>query len=767
MRIPPENREGRLSDAQQAHYRSLARNAWITGSAFALALCLPAAIALSANRGAPLWKRAAVGVTCAACAVAFAYFKMWRTAEQIRRDATRGAVATLIEGQATHGNLDMRRVTEDLKIKAQLVALHIGGKRLAIRDGELRAAALAACSEPAARAYYLPEESLHPGRCRTGSARGEQESASRARSSHVRLTTAFEVVGVKPSTRVRSAHARVGRLGPCGRLGGAPRDDGALVGPLVVAASARERATPIAGNPAALVRDASAKAARPMAAQRARRELVRHARDLRARGDLRLGAFFLAANAIDAAEEGAAFDLDRASVLYQERVADLTRALRRHPPEDAVPAVFADLSYAGLPGGRMGDTLISESGSCEPLSHLIVATLYDAGHRDVRFRYYGGASAGVTHLAPVLPTKNGERDLVTGTPSTPGGASFGADEIIDAYARAHGVDDDPARVASTNGRPSSAGGGGADGIAGSTADAAGDARGLFQGIATPTRSMTAGYPENPDHFEGALPLYAGRAVSAPLAPGEKADEPAAIPDYSANCSFLVKPGELDPPAALAASGDDGVRIDLYRAPSDEELERVSMFVAQIDEAKRRTGMGKEERVVLDGCLAALYDRASIEFALAGERAVATRAALEGADARRDGGELITSLALDTDEGKAALDRIAAAYGGGAWVLLFLPGGDGPALRLAKESGSGMTFEGVTLLTFTPSSTLRRADARSTSPMPSTSTDRSKSCTSSRTPTTTRARGRPAIAWSFPKARAPRARSSALTRSSCP
>ena len=451
---------------------------------------------------------------------------------------------------------------------------------------------------------------------------------------------------------------------------------------LAVVPMPKEPLALIEGKPAAFVRDRAAKTARPMAAQRARRELVLHARELRAKGDLRLGAFFLAANAIDAAEEGATFDLDRASVLYQERLGDLVRALKRHPPEDAVPTVFGDLAYAGLPGGRMGDTLISGSGSCEPLSHLIVATLYDAGRREVGFRYYGGVSAGVTHLAPVFPSKDGERDLVAGTPSMAGGTSFGADEIIDAYARAHGLDGE-AKASPTG--PSSSGGGGDDG------------GGLFKGIATATRSMTAGYPSNPDRFAGALPLYAGRAVSAPLLPGEKADEQASLPDYSANCAFLVKPGELDPPHAVAVSGGDGVSVDLYRVPSDEELDRISAYVAQIEGAKTRPGASRDERVVLDGCLAALYDRASIEFSLAGERAVATRAALEAGQARRDGGDILRALAAEPDGGAASLRSIAKAYGRDAWVLLFLPNGDAPTLQLAASAG-GYTFDGVTFMT---------------------------------------------------------------------
>jgi hypothetical protein len=450
----------------------------------------------------------------------------------------------------------------------------------------------------------------------------------------------------------------------------------------------------IEGRPIATVRNQAAIAARPMLAQLARRNLVAHARELRDKGDLRLGAFILAANSIDAAEEGAYFDLDRASELYRERLGDLSRALKRHGPEEAVPDVFSDLSYTGLPGGRMGDTLLTGTGSCEPLSHLVAATLYDAGHHEVRLRYYGGASAGVTHLAPVIDAKDGERDLVAGAASMPGGQTFAADALIDAYARVHGLDAAPGADPPSAKRAVAAAGGGEPGAGAGDAPSAG---GLFAGFATATRSMTSGYPSNEDKFAGALPLYAGRAVSAPLAPGEKSDAPPPLPDYGSNCAFLVKPGQLDPVHAIAMTGGDPAEIDLYRAPSDEELDRISTYIAQLEDAKTTAGGTKEQRVVLDACLAALYDRASIEFSLSSQTGVAARAAIEAEAARRDGGDVLASLGLGEDRGASSLRSIAARAGGGAWVMLFLPGGDEAVERLAKTSGSD-TFDGVTLFT---------------------------------------------------------------------
>lgn len=428
------------------------------------------------------------------------------------------------------------------------------------------------------------------------------------------------------------------------------------------------------------LRAAAEFAARPSIAQARRAELVRRARALRESGSLRLGAFLLATNAIDAGEEGADFDLEGASQRYQDRLAQLNHALRRNPIDVAVAKVFGDLAYTGLPGGRMGDTLLSGSGSCEPLSHLIAALLFDAGHPEVKLRYYGGRSAGVSHIAPVIDTKKGERDLVLGAKSAPGGSVFPAEDLVEAYARAHGLGREVA-------------GGGARAAGGGVDDA-----GLYGSFATKTRTMTSGYPSNDDKFGGALPLFHARAVASVETVEAAADEtPAASSDATdaidlgRACAAMLRPGELDPPEIEAS----GVAIDLYRAPSSAGLERVSANIARVEEARSKE-TSSARRAVMAGCLVGLYGRASIDFALAGDPHVADRAALEIEAIRKDVAPFVETLGRLDDQGASARRAVLTEAGGDAWVLLFLPAGDAAVLALARDAKPG-SYDVTTLL----------------------------------------------------------------------
>ncbi|MFO0611350.1 MAG: hypothetical protein U0414_02090 [Polyangiaceae bacterium] len=433
----------------------------------------------------------------------------------------------------------------------------------------------------------------------------------------------------------------------------------------------------------AVLRSSTSDLIRPAVARARRIDLVRRARALRDAGDLRIGAFLLAANAIDAAEEGADFDLQAASQRYQDRIAMLVHALRRSSVEVAVAKVFGDLAYTGLPGGRMGDVLLTGSGSCEPISHLIAAALYDAGHTEVLLRYYGGRTAGVSHLAPVIDTKKGERDLVLGALSRPGGAAFPVDELVESYARTHGL----ARVAA---------GGGARPPANTPDDP-----GLYRSFATKTRTMTAGYPANEDRFTGALPLYNARALAsveaveaserdaAKVAASDPAPEAV---DLANNCSAMLRAGELDPPEISA----DGVTIDLYRAPSPAGLERVSANIARVEEARANVS-SPARRAVMAGCLVGLYGRAAIEFALGGDARVADRATLEIDALRKDAARFVELLARDDEAGASARRSVLAEAGGEAWVLLFLPNSDAAVLALARDAKPS-SYDLTTLLT---------------------------------------------------------------------
>lgn len=435
--------------------------------------------------------------------------------------------------------------------------------------------------------------------------------------------------------------------------------------------------------------------ARPVVADARRARLISAAREARRDGTLALGSFLLAANAIDAAEEGTPFDAARAARLYEERLAALREALAHARPELAVPKVFGDLRYAGMPGGRVGDTLLSGSGSCEPLGQLVAASLHDAGLGDeVHLRYYGGLSSGVSHLTAVLRSGGVERDLVAGTRSARGGKDFPASELVEAYARAHGLAATPPPSPSPSDRP------------------ADDREGLFADT-PPTRTMTAGYPSNDDVFEGALPLYAARAIAEPVAATRvEAGATAEAPDqsFAESCAVLLRFGELDPPSATAEIDGAGnaMAVTLHHVPTRSELERTATNVAELERAAASVKSAPVRRLVALGCLAGLYDRAALEFSFAREPAVATRAVLEARRVKKEGADLVRSLGLADDAGRDARKELVRDASIGAWVLLYFDRGEDAVERLVRETpdDSFVAVELATALIVNPASRVR-------------------------------------------------------------
>ncbi len=425
--------------------------------------------------------------------------------------------------------------------------------------------------------------------------------------------------------------------------------------------------------------DAAGRAARPARAQVERERLVREARAERARGELRLGEFLLAANAIDAAEENVAFDLPGAQRAFASRVTALAGALGRRPVTEAVSSVFADLKYTGIPGGRMGDALLAASGSCEPTSQLVAAALHDAGLGDkAALRYYGGAIAGITHLAAVVDEEGSERDLMAGEPSRPGGARFAAGDLIEVYARAHGL------------------------AARETAAAAATTAGskpLFD--VPPTKTLALGFPSNGDKFDSPLPLFGTRAVAPPTRPGERGGEEDVAPvsdggDATA-CVMHLPVALLDPPAAIGTTRSGGAfRVDLVRQPSEADLERVASTIVHVESWRSRSSLDPVESLIVDACLAGLYDRAALELSLAGRADVARRAMTESSLIRERSRSAVTSALEQRGADGAKIRRsILLSSHGRAWVLLFLDG-TAPLLEAVADDVAG-TFSEVLLV----------------------------------------------------------------------
>lgn len=420
-----------------------------------------------------------------------------------------------------------------------------------------------------------------------------------------------------------------------------------------------------------LVVEAAGRAARVARAEAAREELVASARAARDRGALELGAFLLATNAIDAEEEQVPFDFIAAKQAFAARVERLREALRKEPPLAAVGAVFSDLAYTGMPGGRVGETLLSGSGSCEPTSQLVAAALHDAALGDrVGFRYYGGAIAGVTHLTAVLDVDGVEIDLLSGAPSRPGGTRFVASEIIETYARARGLA--PKRAIA------SGGGGGAQ---------AGEDRPLFE-VAV-TRSLAGGYPPNADRFDSPLPLYGAHAVApAPIQePDAKVtDDAPTLQEDPTSCVMEVSLALLDPPRAIVMTPDgEGLAIDLARQPTPKDLERMATTILNMESSRASLAGESPAAVVVDACLVALYEEASVELSLAQKPDVAGRAVAEAKRARERGSAALAKL-LGSGAGTPAVRReLLLSFNGRGWVLLFLDGAEQVLYEIARDA----------------------------------------------------------------------------------
>lgn len=408
--------------------------------------------------------------------------------------------------------------------------------------------------------------------------------------------------------------------------------------------------------------------------------LVRRARAALAKNDLALGVFLLEANAIDAEEEGKTLDLERARGLYGDRVKDLRARLEaKDAPgiEEVVPAVFEDLSYSGIPGGRMAETLLERSGSCEPLSHLIAAALYDAGVRKRSFlRFYGGKVAGISHLAPMLVTlddagkPSAAHDLVTGSDGPAEGALFPATELVEVYARAHGVD---AKDASDN--PFAEGQ-----VVQARRHTTDPKAGPFSLASVPrTRTLSSGYPVNDDKFVGALPLFSERAVRAP-SPSEPGEAGFSTPP--APCAVYLHIAWLDPPHVRTGSAGDAW-VDLVRLPSSETLDRLATTIQTVEASEPRANLSQE--LATTTCLTALYDRAALLFSLSGKPDVGERAARSANAARREGEKALTRLAaLPPADRLATLVELDEATMGRAWTLMFLPGAESALTEYFRE-----------------------------------------------------------------------------------
>ncbi|MFO0551049.1 MAG: hypothetical protein U0271_21850 [Polyangiaceae bacterium] len=438
---------------------------------------------------------------------------------------------------------------------------------------------------------------------------------------------------------------------------------------------------------------------RETSAARARATLLAKARADLAAGKLELGGFLLDANAVDADEEGVAFDHDAATRAYRDLVDRLRTALAAGAPiEGAVQQVFGEFAYSGTPGGRMGDALLRRRGSCEPLSQLVAAALYDAGIRDrARLRYYGAPSAGITHLAPVLaPEPNTKEpgatiDLMTGLPASAGGSEFAAVELVDVWERAHQASVADNRV--TNAPPV----------------------GLVDDASLPkTATLAGGYPANRDRFSGTLPLFASSAFTRPAkgeetSPTEERQGRGQRRQDPRPCAPYVALAWLDPPSATAIVAGGLEQVELVREPQPTELERLVTLIQGVEGARIQETDDPAGAVVEEACLVALYQRAGLLFSLAGKSDVARRATQSAARERNRAAHALRELSKLPDKARQRqLERIADRSLGRGWLLLFVEEGRELVLEMARtaKTSLGRTPQ-LTALLVSPAT---RADA---------------------------------------------------------
>lgn len=420
-------------------------------------------------------------------------------------------------------------------------------------------------------------------------------------------------------------------------------------------------------------------ARRALELHEARATAVREARAALAAGRLQLGAFLLETGRIDAEEAGIELDGAVAGQRYAERLSALRAALAAGSDvAAAVPRVFGDLKYYGRPGGLMANALVDGGGSCEQVTQLVAAAVHDAGRSaEIGLRHYGGVMAdGAAHITPVARTKDAELDLMTGLPASPGGGLIAPGDLVEVYARAHGL-----APPLPDAEPRS-GGQGAGGGAGSP----GPASDPEKSRSRPT--LLAGFPKNSDKFPGSLPLYAARAFRDPSRDPAIVDDPESSELQARHCAYFVRIAMLSPPSVEVLTGGEAgaLGVEPRLVPLPLRLEREAVLLRAAETVASSPEADPVDRLMGWACLAVLGDTAAVDFALAREHALAGEAVQAGKRGRAQGKAALAAIPWSGDEGARAAKKLSAEYGGRTWILLALEGGDSVVFDLVSRHG---------------------------------------------------------------------------------
>lgn len=437
----------------------------------------------------------------------------------------------------------------------------------------------------------------------------------------------------------------------------------------------REAVKTIDRGVAVVVLSATETFARQRQARLLRQALIAEARAARANGTLLLGRFLLDANRIDADEDGQIFEYEEALVRYEKRLAELRTALRDELfVVYAAASTFGDLRYHGRPGGRMGDALLDGGGSCEQVAQLVVGAAFDIGRgKEVSFRVYGKPGTdGAAHLAPVGKHEGIEYDLMTGGPAAPGGLRVAPDELVEVYARVHGL------------APPLVGAG--------TAGDSGKTDGKNSPKREPGRtSLASGFPPNDDGFPGSLPLYAERAIK-PLGFGGTVegaiDDAELVIERARHCAYFVRMASLSPLTVDmvpdASAPHRTISIEPVRIPNASRLEREARLLRAAEDLVNNQSVDEADHLMAHACLAALGEMAAVDFSLAGERRISALALDTGTRAREEGKKLLGDVRWKTPDGIELARKLRVDFAGRFWLLLFLEGGSDVVLELARH-----------------------------------------------------------------------------------
>jgi len=366
--------------------------------------------------------------------------------------------------------------------------------------------------------------------------------------------------------------------------------------------------------------------------------LIAWGREHRKAGTLQLGEFLLRAADIDAAALGNELDLAEARKRYQAGVTKFERAIITEDVGTAFQRAFGHLHYQSI-GGSMADALIEGGGACEQIAHLGAATLYDAGLKNSAFvQYYGG---GVGHLAPIYLYGSEAYDLMGRDLAKPGGIRLPAAELIEVYARAHGLGTGPKHR-------------GDEGWS--------DGRATFAG----------GYPPNDDAYSTVVPIFASSAFGSAFG-GHSVDDTRETGWY---CP-LYRYRELRPwTAAVLSTAHQPYEIELRETPTDHALALTAYHLARLEQRLPKLE-GVDELLAL-ACVSRTYESLAVDFVLANKMPISRIASKRAISVRDRASKRFRDFEW-TD--KTRLELMSSYHN---WLLMMLPDGRKLLLDVAKQ-----------------------------------------------------------------------------------